>query len=92
MRRLAEMVERRLIRKSGMSRAARFFVDGVEPPRSIPPSLVEPGDLFTQPMPLSKKAVKVQRYLRNPRHGREIVGYEREFLDGYRPNVTGIPR
>ncbi|MEX0963115.1 MAG: Fic family protein [Pseudohongiellaceae bacterium] len=39
-------------------------------------------------LPLSEQATKVQQYVRRPMGEREPVGYQREFLDSYRPNET----
>jgi hypothetical protein len=39
-------------------------------------------------LPLSKTAVEIQEYLSQPPETRKPVGYNREFLDSYRPNVT----
>jgi DNA-binding transcriptional ArsR family regulator len=39
-------------------------------------------------VPLSKTSAEIQNYLRQPPENRKPVGYNREFLDSYRPNVT----
>ena len=39
-------------------------------------------------MPLSKTSVEIQDYLRQPPEARKPVGYNRDFLESYRPNVT----
>ena len=36
----------------------------------------------------SRQGVKIQEYVRKPLQARNLVGYERTFLDTYRPNVT----
>ncbi len=38
--------------------------------------------------PLSKTSVEIQGYLRQPTTARKPVGYNRAFLESYRPNVT----
>ena len=38
--------------------------------------------------PLSKTSVEIQEYLHQPTTARKPVGYNREFLEAYRPNVT----
>jgi len=40
------------------------------------------------PFPLSKAAVDIQKYLLQPITARKPVGYNRDFLESYRPNVT----
>lgn len=39
-------------------------------------------------LPLSKGANEIREYLRQPAEARKPVGYNRDFLDSYRPNVT----
>ncbi len=86
MRRLAEMVADDLVRKSGESRAARYTLIGdASAAGPATPAAPVQSDLF---VPVSKQSAKIQAYLRKPPSARKIVGYERDFLDGYRPNVT----
>ena len=40
------------------------------------------------PFPLSKAAIDIQKYLLQPVTVRKPVGYNRDFLESYRPNVT----
>jgi fido (protein-threonine AMPylation protein) len=40
------------------------------------------------PMPLSRTAIEIQKYLRLPPEKRKPVGYNRAFLESYRPNVS----
>ena len=39
-------------------------------------------------VPLSAESEKIREYLRQPSAARKAVGYNRQFLDGYRPNTT----
>ena len=39
-------------------------------------------------LPLSAESVKIRGYLRKPFAARKAVGYNRQFLDGYRPNTS----
>ncbi len=39
-------------------------------------------------LPLSKTSVEIQDYLHQPTTARKPVGYNRDFLESYRPNVT----
>jgi Fic/DOC family/Helix-turn-helix domain len=43
------------------------------------------GDLF---IPVSKQGAEIQKYVRKPPEARKPVGYQRDFLNGYRPNKT----
>ncbi len=87
MRRLATMVDRGLITKTGRSRSTRYtLVDSQnEPaePQTRPPT-IQP-DLF---VPLSKAGGDVLRQVSAPPIRRKPVGYDRAFLDNYRPNST----
>jgi Fic family protein len=39
-------------------------------------------------LPLSKAALSIQKYVRGPSVRRKPVGYDRDFLDSYRPNES----
>jgi DNA-binding transcriptional ArsR family regulator len=39
-------------------------------------------------VPLSAESEKIREYLRQPSAARKAVGYNRQFLDSYRPNTT----
>ena len=39
-------------------------------------------------MPLSKAGAKIQAYVSQPLQKRKPTGYNRKFLDSYRPNVS----
>lgn len=43
------------------------------------------GNLF---VPVSKQGAQIQKYVRKPFQARKPVGYDRAFLDTYRPNTT----
>ncbi len=43
---------------------------------------------FEAHMPISKSAAAIRKYVRKPILKRKPVGYNREFLDAYRPNVS----
>ncbi len=43
---------------------------------------------FDGHIPTSKRATAIQKYVRKPIHERKPVGYNRKFLDSYRPNVS----
>ena len=73
--------------KQGNGPSARYAL-----PESAAPQVLagearieEQGSLF---VPVSKKGVAIQEYVRKPETARKPVGYERKFLDAYRPNAT----
>lgn len=41
-----------------------------------------------QPIPLSPEGAKIQTYLRKPVESRKPAGYNRQFLDSYRTNIS----
>lgn len=82
-RRLQEMVEAGTLIKTGKSRATRYLLPGrpaPAPDRQLPhfPNAAE--------LPLSKGGRDVRRLITRPVNARTPVGYQRAFLDGYRPN------
>ncbi len=84
-RRLADMVESGALIKSGTSRAARYRLAGAaKPPASGAKKPAHP-DLF---VPLSKAGSEVLRVVSRPMNARKAVGYNREFLDSYRPSKS----
>jgi len=87
-RRLAEMVQSGMLEREGSTRATRYYapISPDEVP-GLPPRLQREaqGELF---VPLSKKGEEIRRYVRQPYECRRPVGYNRDFLDSYRPNNT----
>ncbi|MGH8296413.1 MAG: Fic family protein, partial [Steroidobacteraceae bacterium] len=41
-----------------------------------------------QPIPVSHAGAEIQKYLRQPVQARKPAGYNRDFLNSYRPNVS----
>jgi len=83
-RRLAELVERGDARKSGGSRAARYFTIGPAAAEA-PPRPATQGDMF---VPVGKAGAEVLRLVNRPVGARTPVGYNRQFLASYQPNRT----
>jgi len=84
-RRLGQMADKGLIRKSGESRAARYFIEGTEAVKPIEVPAAAQPDLF---VPVSKAGSEILRLVSRPPQARTPVGYNRKFLGEYRPNVT----
>jgi Fic/DOC family len=84
-RRLGQMAEKALIRKSGESRAARYFIEGAAPAKPIEVAAAAQSDMF---VPVSKAGGEILRLVSQPVQARKPVGYNRKFLSDYRPNVT----
>jgi hypothetical protein len=84
MRRLASMIEQGLVIKSGASRAARYqLVEADQAAHSQSSPQAAQPDLF---VPLSKAGGEISRLVVRRPELRKPVGYNRAFLDGYRPN------
>jgi hypothetical protein len=86
MRRLASMIEQGLVTKSGASRSARYQLGevhqaahGKSSPQTAQPDLI---------VPLSKAGAEISRLIVRRPELRKPVGYNRSFLDGYRPNQS----
>lgn len=55
------------------------------------PAAPEPTEAVVegeQPIPVSRDSAEIQKYLRQPAGTRRPAGYNREFLNSYRPNVS----
>ena len=76
--RLRALVDAGRLRLTGDGRAARYHLGG----EAIPEP--EAADV----VPLSPEGQALLAYVRQPVTARQPVGYDRAFLDGYRPNET----
>jgi hypothetical protein len=80
--RLRALVAAGRLRTMGEGRAARYFL--AEDAGATDPARVGAETVI----PLSAEGQAVLAYVRQPVAGRQPVGYERAFLDGYRPNES----
>ena len=85
-RNLAELVETGTVVKAGLSRAARYTLRKSASPS--PSKAARPAAQTAEHIPLSRPASEVLRKVSLPERQRRPVGYNRTFLDGYRPNRT----
>lgn len=88
--RLRQLVDQKRLLKEGQRRWTRY----------VPPRVAEgvgtaagQGEAkavaeVTVTIPLSKAATDIQKYVSQPVAARKPVGYDRDFLDSYRPNET----
>jgi hypothetical protein len=76
--RLRALVDAGRLRLSGDGRAARYHLGGEAVPQA------EAADI----VPLSPESQALLAYVRQPVAMRQPVGYDRAFLDSYRPNET----
>lgn len=73
--------------KEGEGRWAKYHLPEVKPEESRSPAAGR-ADQNETVIPISKAGEKIQKYLRQPPEARKPAGYNRAFLDTYRPNVT----
>ncbi|MFN7570730.1 MAG: Fic family protein [Betaproteobacteria bacterium] len=87
-RRLAELVARRRIVRSGAGRGAKYRLpgSGLRVEQEIAPNA--PTARAETVIPLSPEARELQAAIRRPFHLRPPVGYQIEFLDRYHPNSS----
>ena len=82
-RRLQSLVEQERLVREGMGRGSRYWWPSTnvvaEPPAEFLP---------LAQLPLSDTGKAIQLTVRGPLHSRKPVGYQRAFLDAYRPNET----
>jgi DNA-binding transcriptional ArsR family regulator len=80
--RLKRLVDDGRILREGEGRWARYRAPGTEP---APQPEAAPDEAA---VPLSPESQEIRAYLRQPLAARKPVGYDREFLDAYRPGET----
>jgi len=94
--RLKHLVDKgRLVKEGEGRRWTRYRVPAVavaapralaeEAPKAVPPAAEKAEDVA---VPLSPTSEEMRAYLRQPLNARKPVGYNRVFLDSYRPNET----
>jgi Fic family protein len=82
---IAKMVQSGQVRALGEGRARRYFSVDVQSGRV---TFAAKADVFPSFIPLSADSQDILLYIDQPPEARKPVGYQRDFLDAYRPNVT----
>lgn len=87
-RRLALLIERKRLTVEGRARGSRYRLPTItgEAPTVIGESYLKGRAEFY--IPISKDGEAIRKAIRKPIQDRRPVGYNREFLDAYRPNDT----
>jgi len=88
---LKGLVEEGRLMQQGKGPAARYRLPGVreEQKETAAPQAGQEEDKPEEVrIPLSAEGAKIREYLRQPTGARKAVGYNRQFLDGYRPNTS----
>ncbi|MBI5641129.1 MAG: Fic family protein [Nitrospirae bacterium] len=87
-RRLALLVEQKRLTIKGRGRAIRYRLpDSRIEADLILPALVVDGHIETY-VPISPESESIKRSVRSPVQSRRPVGYNRSFIDSYRPNES----
>ena len=82
---IATMIENGQITASGEGKARRYFKAATQTGSN---ALAASGDVFPSHIPLSADSQDILSYVDQPLRARKPVGYQRDFLDAYRPNET----
>jgi Fic/DOC family len=86
--RLKYLADHNRLIKQGDGRWAKYRLPLAQAPAGSPAGEARPDGQAELAVPLSKNAAKVQSYVRQPVTARKPAGYNRAFLDSYRPNVS----
>ncbi|MDX5298694.1 MAG: hypothetical protein LPK85_07060 [Gammaproteobacteria bacterium] len=84
-RQIAKLIESGQVTARGEGRARRYFGAGAQ---IVTDTLAGRADSFPHFIPLSADSQDILSYIDQPPEARKPVGYQRDFLDAYRPNVT----
>lgn len=82
--RLKYLVDGGRLVKKGEGRWATYHL----PVPEVPVEPVQAAEAGEALVPLSAASIGIRDYLRQPPAGRKAVGYDRQFLDRYRPNES----
>ncbi|HYO28182.1 MAG TPA: Fic family protein [Azonexus sp.] len=82
---IAKLIESGQITALGEGRARRYFGSGAKAGAGV---LTTEADGFPPFIPLSADSQDILAYINQPPEARKPVGYQRDFLDAYRPNET----
>ncbi|MBS0476232.1 MAG: Fic family protein [Proteobacteria bacterium] len=82
---IAKLIESGQVAALGEGRARRYL--GADSPTSTGTVAVR-TDFFPSFIPLSTDSQDILAYIDQPAQARKPVGYQRDFLDAYRPNET----
>src|SRR5271166_3539379 len=88
---LKSLVGQGRLAQEGKGPAARYRLpSATEEQKDAAVRQVAPGEEKPEEavVPLSAESKKMREYLRQPSGARKAVGYNRQFLDGYRPNTS----
>lgn len=82
---IAKLIDSGQVAATGEGRARRYFRADAQPGSGV---LATRVDRFPPFIPLSADSQDILAYIDQPPEARKPVGYQRDFLDAYRPNET----
>ena len=82
---IAKLIQSGKINASGEGRARRYFSTATQFGAG---KQTTNGDIFPSGIPLSADSQDILTYIDQPPEARKPVGYQRDFLEAYRPNET----
>ena len=86
---IAKLIDEGKVSAQGEGRARRYFVgDRYHGRAGDQPGAAVGADAFPRFIPLSADSQDILDYIDQPPEARRPVGYQRDFLDAYRPNET----
>ena len=86
---IAKLIDEGKVSAQGEGRARRYFVgDRYHGRTGDQPGGAVGADTFPRFIPLSADSQDILDYIDQPPEARRPVGYQRDFLDAYRPNET----
>jgi len=83
---IRQWIAQGLVSASGEGRARRYVAPAA---LAVSASGMAPTDRFPSHIPLSADSRDILAYVDQPLLARRPVGYQRDFLDAYHPNVSG---
>jgi hypothetical protein len=86
--RLKSLVDSKRLFMEGEGRWARYRVPRIAEALGVAAGRGEARAEGEALLPLSKEGLEIQDYVRRPPEARKPVGYQRSFLDSYRPNES----
>ena len=89
-RRISQWISEGRLEGTGEGRARRYFVVKTTPAArpATAPTAASGEDAFPDYVPLSADSRDILAYVDLPAEARKPVGYQRDFLESYRPNQT----
>ena len=87
-RRLALLVKQQRLAMEGRGRGSRYWVRGTTGYLNMVMPMITVAARGETYIPISAEAEIIKQAIRQPLHQRQPAGYNRAFLDAYRPNET----